>query len=39
MRRERGKPRPGWEQTVASQGMCYGTCGPDGGRERPSVLG
>ncbi|AWG62813.1 glutathionylspermidine synthase family protein [Mycobacteroides abscessus] len=25
MRRERGRPRPGWEQTVVSQGMCYGT--------------
>ncbi|ORA54483.1 glutathionylspermidine synthase family protein [Mycobacteroides franklinii] len=25
MRREHARPRPGWEQTVASQGMCYGT--------------
>lgn len=25
MRREHAGPRPGWEQTVASQGMCYGT--------------
>lgn len=25
MRREYARPRPGWEQTVASQGMCYGT--------------
>lgn len=25
MRREHALPRSGWEQTVASQGMCYGT--------------
>lgn len=25
MRREYARPRPGWEQTVAAQGMCYGT--------------
>lgn len=25
MRREHARPRAGWEQTVASQGMCYGT--------------
>ena len=25
MRREHARPRAGWEEIVASQGMCYGT--------------
>ncbi|MGH3724621.1 MAG: glutathionylspermidine synthase family protein [Mycobacterium sp.] len=25
MRRQLSRPRPGWEETVASQGMCFGT--------------
>lgn len=36
MRRERSTPRPGWEKTVAEQGLCYGTPGRGhGGVKRP----
>lgn len=36
MRRQRSSPRPGWEQIVADQGMCYGTPARDAtGADRP----
>ena len=36
MRREQGTPRQGWEQTVAEQGLVFGTPGRDGsGGARP----
>ena len=36
MRREQGTPRPGWEKTVAEQGLAFGTPGRDAsGAARP----
>ncbi len=36
MRREQGTPRPGWERTVAEQGLVFGSPGRDGsGGARP----
>jgi len=36
MRRERHAPRPGWQQIIASQGMCFDTPATDAhGNARP----